>query len=474
MNKFSVISFKSDWSKVRHFFYYCSISNQFSNRANINLTHKCISDIFKIAKTENAESVAINLDYDNIRHYIHFKKVFRDIFVDSNISTVFFLNKILKITEQDDIDTILDLYHKSLLGGHFGAEKMHQTISKFYQWEHMAQNIKDYVKKCAICEKTKTITNTRVPMQISSLGECLFDHTYMDFVGPISPQSAEGHRYIFTATCDLTKYMIAVPTFDCTALTTADCLTEHVFLRYNFPSRLISDNASNFNSQVIREINNLFKIRKIFTTPYHPQSNIVERGHRTLNSFLRAFTNKNKDTWHLILKFATFAYNNSTHTVTGYTPHELAHGFKIQIPNHLTVPRVNYDYENLAANTRNNIAGALELAKEHLMRKKMINKEYYDSKTNELDVKPNDLILIKNQTKKSKFQEVYDGPFRVIDSSDAYVEILRKNKRIKIHKNLIKKANAQYDGFPVVNLNNFDKQLIEQLQLIYTIDFSKI
>lgn len=117
-----------------------------------------------------------------------------------------------------------------LFSGDIGADKMFQTISQFYKWENMAQCIKEYVKKCAICEKSKITTNTKIPMQISSLGECLFDHVFMDFVGPISPISSNGNRYIFTAICDLTKYLIAIPTKDCTALTTAECLIENIFL----------------------------------------------------------------------------------------------------------------------------------------------------------------------------------------------------------------------------------------------------
>lgn len=88
--------------------------------------------------------------------------------IGSNIST-FYLNKIIDIFEKDDIKCILDLYHKSLLGGHLGGEKMFKTISKFYKWNNMLQDIKDYVKQCAICEKTKVTRNTKMPMQISKL-----------------------------------------------------------------------------------------------------------------------------------------------------------------------------------------------------------------------------------------------------------------------------------------------------------------
>lgn len=167
-------------------------------------------------------------------------------------------------------------------------------------------------------------------------------------------------------------------------------------------------------------------MKKIFTTTYNPQANIVERAHRTLNAYLRAFTTKNEDIWHNLLKYATFAYNNSIHSTTGYTPHELAHGFKIQIPSHLSKPKLTYNYESFADMTRNNIARALELAKEHLLSKKLQNKQYYDSNARELDINIDDLVLIKSQVKKHKFQNIYDGPYRVIDISESYVEKLKR------------------------------------------------
>lgn len=265
----------------------------------------------------------------------------------------------------------------------------------------------------------------------------------------------------------MTKFLIAIPTVDCSAVTTAECLIEHIFLKYNFPSRLISDNASNFNSEVTRELNNLFKIRKIFTTPYHPQSNIVERSHRTLNAYLRAFTAKNRDTWHLMLKYATFAYNNSVHSTTCFTHHELAHGFKIIIPNHLTKTKITYNYESLADNIRNNIAKALEIAGEHLQSRKLANKQYYDTNINELDINIDDLVLVKSQTKKEKFQNVYEGAYRVIDIFDNYIVIMRGNEKLKIHKNLVKKSYTNHENetsnFPIVSLDDLNEESIIRL-----------
>lgn len=190
---------------------------------------------------------------------------------------------------------------------------------------------------------------------------------------------------------------------------------------------------------------NLFNIRKIFATPYHPQSNKVERSHKPIVAFLRAYTEKNRENWDDLLKFATFVYNNTVHATTGFTPHELAHGFKIQIPNSLTRPKLSYNYDNLADIVRNTIAQSLELAKEHLQNQKLKNKRYYDRNATEADIQVNDFVLIKDPVKKHKFQNVYDGPYRVINAYESYIEILKKGKKYKIHKNLTKRVQANHN-----------------------------
>lgn len=447
MDKFAITKLTNEFRLVNTCHYIRLISNQFSNTKNYNSTQDCIRNILKLSESKSAENIAINVDFDNIRHYLFFKKSYQEIFANKTITSTFYLNKIVALIEREDIETILKLYHMDLLGGHLSSSKMKETIGKFYTWENMMEDIKTFVKKCSTCEKTKYTTNTKVPMQISSLGEVLFDHTYIDFVGPIKTTEA-GHKFIFTATCDLTKFLIAVPTVDSTALTAANCILENIICRYNFPSRLISDNAQSFVSLIIKELTRLFSIKKIFSTPYHPQSNIVERTHRSLNAYLRAFTEKNKNTWDELLKFATFVYNNSVHSTTGYTPHELAHGFKIQIQTHFSKPKSSYNYDNLADLTRNTIAKTLEIAREHLHNRKIQNKRQYDANTKELDIKINDLILIRSPKKKHKFQEAYEGPYRVLDVSECYVEIIRKGKKLKIHKNWIKKASAEYENEP--------------------------
>lgn len=173
---------------------------------------------------------------------------------------------------------------------------------------------------------------------------------------------------------------------------------------------------------------------------------------------MRSFANGSSD-WHKIILFATFVYNNTIHSTTGYTPHELAHGHKIQIPTNVLKRSTPYNYDNLASEIKSNIQLALEKAKEHLMTRKLRNKLNYDKKINNIEIQPDDLILIRAQVKSAKFGNAYHGPYRVMEVRDPYLTIMRRGKISKIHKNLVKKSIANHTSepphnFPIINLNN--------------------
>lgn len=456
-NKFPKITFGSQWLEIdkKYFIKRMKWQNDNINERNLNeicrfINGECTKNTF--------EEIAVNVEFETTKQYFLFKHSLKKQFSGNSTAVTIYLNRTINVIEKEDITNIIKSYHDSLLGGHFGVEKTLKTIMQFYSWPNMTSDIREYISKCDICERAKVTKNIKAPMEISSLGSVLFDYTYIDFIGPITPESNDGHRYIFTATCDLTKFLVAVPTMDCTAATTAKCLLENILLRYNFPSKLISDNAANFNSKIIKELNRLLSIKKIFTTPYHPQSNIVERTHRTLNAYMRSFANRSSD-WNKIILFATFVYNNTIHSTTGYTPHELAHGHKIQIPTNVLKRNTPYNYDNLANEIKMNIQLALEEAKEHLISKKVKNKMNYDKNTNDVEIRVDDLILIKTQAKSAKYENLYHGPYRVINVNDPYLTIMRKGKKSKIHKNLVKKSIAEHaieppHSFPVIELND--------------------
>lgn len=415
------------------------------NTEQIETAKFVINQIYEMSKNKQYERIAINISFQDAASYFEFKNLFKEIFKHSHINTTFYLNKVIELTRIEDIKNVLETYHKSLLGGHVGIARMKNNIRRFYNWPSLTTDIKEFIKKCSICEKSKIRKHTRMPMQITSTASEAFEKIYIDFVGPISPTSTEGHNYIFTCSCDLTKYAIAVPTFDCTALTAARNLVNHVFLKYNIPKQVVSDNGSAFTSELFKEITKLLKVKRILTTPYHPQSNAVERYHKTLGNYLRAFTDTEPHNWHIYLNYATFSYNNTVNSVTNHSPHSLVFGFDIKIPTSVTQATPSYNYDSYKRELQMQLRNTQKLAQEGIQQQKHQNKQAYDRKINPLQLQINDLVLLINENKKHKFDNSYIGPFRVEKIISPTVVIVRiQNKSVKVHVDKLIMADADY------------------------------
>lgn len=344
------------------------------------------------------------------------------------------------------------MYHNSVFGGHNGVERMIKNIRKFYNWINITVDVEKYVRQCSICEKAKIIKHTKSPMIISSTATEPFQKVFVDIVGPINPKSRKGNLYILTCSCSLSKFIIGVPMTEISALSTARVLVHSVFLKYGLPEIIVTDNGTNFTAETLKEVNRLFKIKKVFTTPYRPQSNQVERFHRTLGHFMKAFVQKEHNRWCEYIDFATFSYNNSYNTSTGYSPFELIFGRICRLPTEITNKAIpTYNYESYVSELRNKLRTYYELARENVIQGKNKNKKYYDQYRDKqvLNLKKNDLVLVLIPKKNRKFDNPYEGPYRVIkEQGPVTVLVQRNDKNVKVHKDRIKLAQANFPNPP--------------------------
>lgn len=406
---------------------------------------RAIKIIRMYSETRRFERIAVNIDLREGSSHLLFKDLYREIFKGSQINTTIFLNKVIDIHKREEIAKILETYHNSPLGGHMGVARMKNSIRRFYNWPNMTQDIKDYIRDCSICERAKIQRHTRMPMEIKSTASEPFEKVYVDFVGPINPPSTLGHRYIFTCSCELTKYAVAIPTFDCTALTAAVALVRNVCLVFNIPKTVVSDNGTAFTSKIYQETSELLKMKTSFITPYHPQSNAVERYHKTLGQYLRTYTEEEPGNWSEYLTYATFSYNNTVNITTGHSPHMLVFGFEIKLPIEVTEERLSYNYDTYKRELQLQLRKTQKLAKQAITDMKWTNKNQYDKKTKPIKLQKNDLVLLLNENKETKFAMPYLGPFRVEKTLSDTVTIIRKNgKSVRVHNNKLILAKASY------------------------------
>ena len=104
----------------------------------------------------------------------------------------------------------------------------------------------------------------------------IFDHPFntlgIDYVGQL-PTTPSGNKWILTAVCPYSNFLLAIPVPDKQATTAARTLFNDVFLQYGFPAVLQSDQGGEWLNAVLRQLTNLLSIEHIVTTSYRRNSN---------------------------------------------------------------------------------------------------------------------------------------------------------------------------------------------------------
>ena len=181
------------------------------------------------------------------------------------------------VRDEETKNTILYEYHDSPIGGHRGMNRTVREIRKRYEWPNMKREIEGYVKKCHSCQENKTLgPRHKAPMEITTTARRPFERCAIDIVGPTTGTS-KGNRYILTFQDDLTKFIVAEPIQSQDAETVAREFVRSIILKFGTPEVVLSDQGSNFLSELFRNTCKLLRIKKINTTAFHLESN---GGHR--------------------------------------------------------------------------------------------------------------------------------------------------------------------------------------------------
>jgi hypothetical protein len=351
----------------------------------------------------------------------------------------------LEITQEEKLKIFQEMHEKPT-GGHLGMNRTYDRIKLFTSWSGMKQELEDYIRRCEICQKNKITQNkTKMPLQITTTPEVVWEKFSLDIVGPLTP-TLEGNKYLLTFQDELSKYTIAIPIQQQDAETVAKFFVEEVVLKFGIPQTILTDQGSNFLSELFTNICKLLKIKKIKTTAYHPQTNgALERTHRVLVEYLRCFILEDQTNWDKWISYATFVFNTTPHTATGFTPHELMFGRKPNIPSILQKepPNVQYTYDNYMKELQSRLQSSYELAKNNLISKKERSKEYHDKNINVPLFTVGDKVLLHDEKvrrgRSLKLSPPWIGPYEVTEVDDVNITLrLPKNRTLKVHANRLK------------------------------------
>lgn len=229
------------------------------------------------------------------------------------------------VLPQDSEEDICATLHK--MGGHFQGIKLESLARRYFYTPQMSEQLSHISKTCRECNVHKG-KEQRVPCLKICSNEP-FELLTVDFLKIIESES--GYTHAMVCVDHFSKYAIVVPTRDQTAYTTARLLWTQVFRIYGCPRRLLS--GPNFESRMIQELCQSHGIRKIHTTPYHPQGNgLCERFNRTLLELLRTLGDEKSLNWPDHVQDVVWVYNHLVHRSTGYSPFFLMYGRHGRLP----------------------------------------------------------------------------------------------------------------------------------------------
>lgn len=111
-----------------------------------------------------------------------------------------------EICDADDKRTILQAYHDSPFGGHFGNRKTYERIKRRYQWGGLKKDVEGHVKRCLKCQLNKRSKLTKMPLVLTPTASKPMERLYLDIVEGV-PLSNQGNNVILSMIDDLTKFV---------------------------------------------------------------------------------------------------------------------------------------------------------------------------------------------------------------------------------------------------------------------------
>ena len=309
-------------------------------------------------------------------------------------------------------------YHSHVSAGHFGIRATLLRCSERFYYPGMKKDSETRVKACPEClakiQRVKILDATHQPRKTGYVGELLF----VDLVGPM-PVTNSQHKYILTMEDAYSRYVVAVPIRNKEAATVSKHLMDRYVSILGTPAAIHSDQGKEFTASVFTDLMDKLQVGRTTTPAYNPQSNgNLERFHRTLNSIIRVFCDREDPEWEQYLPSATLAYNTKQHSSTGITPFLGMFGRECRLPIDLIIPTPDDQSKDINVHVKETIDRFKRMFN-HVRNKNQAvinrNAQLYTGRTNELKIGTKVWYLAprKIQGKPMKITDQWMGPFRI-------------------------------------------------------------
>jgi transposase InsO family protein len=313
----------------------------------------------------------------------------------------------------DQRNQVIEFHHAL---GHYGAKMIQDKIrNEGYYWPKMLMDIRKVVQQCQPCMRYNIEQQGYHPAK-SITAQNPWDHVQIDLIGPL-PISENGHVYIMTVVDVCTGYTIIRSVKNKEMETIAKCLW-CIFCEYGTPQILQSDNGSEFVNQVMKTLSVMYGIDHRLTTAYHPSANgLVERMNKEVSKALKKYTEGTYAAWDEWMPLVQIGLNESINRRTGSTPFSLMFGRKFN---------GFKDFDGIEGSPNLESSKIVESAWKQFkdvvlpsLEKRVANvKDKQEKKLNTRRqvavLEPGTMVMALDQTRSSKWDPIYEGPFEVV------------------------------------------------------------
>ena len=316
-------------------------------------------------------------------------------------------------------DAVFYWSHQSHLAGHFGQTATVQRAQSRFYYPGMSQDLKRRVADCGDClvkrGKVKVRDGPHNPQRAGYPNQKI----YVDLIGPL-PETWQQEKYLLSVEDGFTRHANAYPLHNKEAATVARVLIDEYCCDYGFPEAIHSDNGKEFVNELWEQMCDRLGIRKTTTPTYNPQSNIVERWHRTLNMMMKTFLDREDREWSKYVPAMVMAYNTKVNSATGVTPFFATFGREAKLPVDLVLPTPDKEERTVNGHVSevlkrfNRIYAFMRANNEAVIRR---NAKVYTGKKHEYEIDEKVWYLCprKVESKPAKLTDEWLGPYKIVE-----------------------------------------------------------
>ena len=211
----------------------------------------------------------------------------------------------------------------------------------------------------------------------------------------------------------------ALPNAD--AITTAKVLYSEIFTTYGAPQYLLSDRGPKFLLTLVQALCDIFSIKRVRTSSYHPASNSkCKKFNALFNKSLRTMVEDSQQDWPDIIPGIMMAYRCTPSPTTQFSPYFSCFGKEMTTPIETAInpniTEVSPNYRDTLKSFIDNVKVARQVAHENILRNQQQMKEYYDRNSAPPKYKLGDIVWLHDPTTpvgfSRKLKPRWRGPYR--------------------------------------------------------------